>query len=110
MVNAHLGADFRPEAFEHVAFYDRAHAWIEMRLRATREMRVWVPRADLQMALEPGDEILTELSCKYTRPSLEARLPGTGLRVEGWYTDPEELFASALLRRTTDAISSEEKP
>jgi L-histidine N-alpha-methyltransferase len=110
VVNTHLGANFEPEAFEHVAFYDRAHAWIEMRLRATRSMRVTLPGADLQMALEPGDEIRTELSCKYTRDSLEARLLGTGLCVEGWYTDPDELFASALLRRTHHAIPSEEDP
>ena len=109
VVNAHLGADFEPEAFEHVAFYDPTHAWIEMRLRATRNMDVSIPGADLQMAFGPGDEIRTELSCKYTRPSLEGRLSGTGLRVEGWHTDPDELFASALLRRTTDAILSEEE-
>ena len=110
VVNAHLGADFDPEAFEHVAFYDRENAWIEMRLRATRGMEVSVPGADLELDLRPGDEIRTELSCKYTRSSLEGRLAGTGLRVEGWYTDPDELFALALLRRTADAIASEEEP
>ncbi len=110
VVNAHLGADFEPEAFEHVAFYDRAHAWIEMRLRATRDMRVSIPGAGMDVAYRRGDEIRTELSCKYTRASLEALLSGTGLRVEGWYTDPEELFASALLRRTADAVPSEEEP
>jgi L-histidine N-alpha-methyltransferase len=110
VVNAHLDANFEPEAFEHVAFYDRADAWIEMRLRATRDMDVAIPGADLQMAFESGEEIRTELSCKYTRASLEARLPGTGLCVEGWYTDPDELFASALLRRTGDAVPIEEEP
>jgi len=109
VVNTHLGADFDPEGFEHVAFYDPENAWIEMRLRAIRDMKVSVPGAGLRLDYRRGDEIRTELSCKYTRPSLEARLSGTGLRVEGWYTDPDELFASALLRRTTDAILSEEE-
>jgi L-histidine N-alpha-methyltransferase len=109
VVNAHLGADFEPEAFEHVAFYDHDNAWIEMRLRATRDMEVAIPAAAIDVAYRRGDEIRTELSCKYTRPSLEALLPGTGLRVEGWHTDSEELFALALLRRTADAISSEEE-
>ena len=109
VVNTHLGADFDPESFEHVAFYDPENAWIEMRLRAIRDMKVSVPGAGLRLDYRRGDEIRTELSCKYTRPSLEARLSGTGLRVEGWYTDPDELFASALLRRTTDAILSEEE-
>ncbi|MCG6923725.1 MAG: L-histidine N(alpha)-methyltransferase [Acidobacteria bacterium] len=110
VVNTHLGADFEPEAFEHVAFYDPDNAWIEMRLRATRGMRVSIPGANLQMVLEPGDEIRTELSCKYTRGSLEARLPGTGLCVEAWYTDPDQLFACALLRRSHETIPSEEEP
>jgi L-histidine N-alpha-methyltransferase len=109
VVNAHLGADFEPEAFEHVAFYDRDNAWIEMRLRATRDMQVSIPGAELEMDFRPGDEIRTELSCKYTRPSLQALLAGTGLCIEGWYTDPEELFASVLLRRIIGAVPDEEE-
>ena len=98
-VNDGLGSDFDPEGFEHVAFYDRANAWIEMRLRARRPMRVRVPPAGLDLDYRPGDEIRTEISCKYTRESFSLRLDGTGLRLERWYTDPEALFASALLRR-----------
>jgi L-histidine N-alpha-methyltransferase len=100
-VNERLGADFDPEAFEHVAFYDAANAWIEMRLRALRPQRVRIPAACLDLAFEPGDEIRTEISCKYTRTSFEALLPQTGLELEHWYTDPENLFALALLRRRT---------
>lgn len=108
VVNTHLCADFDPEGFEHVAFYDHENAWIEMRLRATRDMRVSIPGAAIDVAYRRGDEIRTELSCKYTRSSLEERLVGTGLRIEGWYTDPDDLFASALLRRTTEALPPEE--
>lgn len=101
VINAELSADFLPEAFEHVAFYDREHAWIEMRLRATRDMRVRVRGAGVELALEAGEEIRTELSCKYTRESFETRLPGTGLEIERWYTDADRLFASVLLRRAS---------
>jgi len=34
-----------------------------------------------------------------TRDTLSSRLAGTGLLLERWTTDPEDLFASALLRR-----------
>ena len=34
VVNRELDADFDLDAFEHVAFFDREHEWIEMRLRA----------------------------------------------------------------------------
>jgi hypothetical protein len=40
------------------------------------------------------------LSCKYTRESFTGGLEATGLRLERWFTDPKELFALALLRRT----------
>jgi L-histidine Nalpha-methyltransferase len=99
VINAGLGADFDPRGFDHVAFYDRDNAWIEMRLRARRDMRVRVPACAVELVLHRGEEIRTELSCKYTRESFAARLSGTGLTLDHWYTDPESLFASALLRR-----------
>jgi L-histidine N-alpha-methyltransferase len=98
VLNDRLGADFDPEDFEHVAFYDAERQWIEMRLRARRRVDARVPASGLRLRLAPGDEIRTELSCKYTRESFAARLAGTGLDVERWFTDAEGLFASALLR------------
>jgi len=97
VINDRLGADFDPEAFDHVAFYDERNAWIEMRLRARRAQRVRIPGADMELRLPFGGEIRTEISCKYSRESLEAMLPGTGLRLGEWYTDEENRFALALL-------------
>jgi len=101
VLNARLGADFDPEGFEHVAFYDRDSAWIEMRLRSLRLQRVRIPAAGLDLALEAGEEIRTEISCKYTRTSFASLLKGTGLVLDRWYTDPDDLFALALLARAT---------
>jgi L-histidine N-alpha-methyltransferase len=97
VINDRLGADFDPEAFDHVAFYDERKAWIEMRLRARRGQRVRIPGAGLDLRFGPGDEIRTEISCKYSRESLEAKLPGTGLQLGRWYTDEANRFALALL-------------
>ena len=36
VINRELDADFTPEQFDHVAFFDRRHEWIEMRLRSRR--------------------------------------------------------------------------
>jgi len=99
VMNARLGADFDPAAFDHVAFYDPDHAWIEMRLRARRALDVRVPGAATALSLPASGEIRTEISCKYTRAALEAALSGTGLMLDEWRTDPESLFALALLRR-----------
>jgi L-histidine Nalpha-methyltransferase len=103
VVNEALDGDFDPAAFEHVAFYDREKAWIEMRLRALRPMRVNLRRAGVERAFAAGDEIRTEISCKYTRASLSALLPGTGLRLVDWLTDEEGLFALAVLERDGSA-------
>jgi len=99
VINDRLGADFDLGAFEHVALYDREQARIEMRVRAVRASRVHIRAAKLELRYRVGDEIRTEISCKYTRASLEQRLDGTRLRLERWFSDPEELFAVALLRR-----------
>lgn len=98
-LNAALGADFEPEAWAHVAFWDARREWIEMRLRATRMCRVRIPGARYERTFAAGDEIRTELSCKYTSASFARLLPGTNLVLEQWFTDPEQLFALALLRR-----------
>ncbi|HSD66688.1 MAG TPA: L-histidine N(alpha)-methyltransferase, partial [Vicinamibacteria bacterium] len=99
VLNERLGADFDPWDFEHRAFYDPERQWVEMRLRARRPLTARVPGAGVTLDLQAGDEIRTELSCKYTRETFAARLAGTGLALERWITDPLRLFASALLRR-----------
>ncbi len=58
-----------------------------------------MPGARLDLTYRAGDEIRTELSCKYTRQSFTSRVAGTGLRLDRWFTDPDQLFASALLVR-----------
>jgi L-histidine N-alpha-methyltransferase len=99
VMNRRLGANFAPDAWEHVAFFDRERSWIEMRLRASSPQRVRVPGAGVEMSFLRGAEIRTEISCKYTRAAVEALLAGSGLVLEQWYTDDERLFALAFLRR-----------
>lgn len=98
VVNDSLDGDFVPEAFAHVAFYDRERAWIEMRLRALHAQRAHVRAIGVTLDLPEGAEIRTEISCKYTRASLEELLPDE-LELAEWHTDPEDLFGLALLQR-----------
>ncbi len=99
VLNRRFGANFSPEAFGHRAFYDPVNAWIEMRLVVTRDMVVNIGALGLVLHLAAGSEIRTEVSCKFTRESLTRAAAEAGLHIEGWYSDPEELFALALLRR-----------
>lgn len=99
VLNDRFGADFVIDAFEHVAFYDTDAARIEMRLRARTPQDVHISGLDLQLRLEAGDEVRTEISCKFTRASLSGAAAAAGLTLERWYTDPEGLFALALFVR-----------
>ncbi len=99
VINRELDADFAPEAFEHIAFFDRRHEWIEMRLRATRPCTVLIADLDLRVEFAAGEELRTEISAKFTRTRLEADFEAAGLELERWFTDPDELFALSLARR-----------
>jgi L-histidine N-alpha-methyltransferase len=104
VVNRRFDADFDPEAFEHRAFFDAERAWIEMRLVARRATRARVGALARVYEFRVGDEIRTEISCKYSRESFERRTTGTGLAIESWTTDPERLFALALLKRGSGTL------
>jgi L-histidine N-alpha-methyltransferase len=100
VINRELGADFPVERFEHVAFFDPEHEWIEMRLRARRACRVHVAALELDVAFARGEELRTEISAKFTRERLEADYAAAGLALAGWYVDePERRFALTLARR-----------
>ncbi|HEY0638532.1 MAG TPA: L-histidine N(alpha)-methyltransferase [Pseudonocardiaceae bacterium] len=96
VLNRELGADFDVEAFEHVALWDPAREWIEMRLRATRPMTVRVAGLDLDVAFAAGEELRTEVSAKFRREGVTAELADAGFRLERWWTDPAGRFAVAL--------------
>ena len=45
VLNRELEANFDPDAFEHVAFWDPENEWIDIRLRALAEQFVDLPRS-----------------------------------------------------------------
>jgi L-histidine N-alpha-methyltransferase len=96
VLNRELAGDLPLEAFEHVARYDAEHGWIEMALRATREVVATLPALGLLVAFASGEEIRTEISCKFTRDGIEALFAGAGLSLDRWDTDPDDRFALAL--------------
>ena len=98
VVNDGLGANFAPEAFEHVAFFDEANSWIEMRLRANGAQSVRIEGADLEVTFRDGDEIRTEISAKFTQQAVEQELAAAGLGLENFFTDDGGLFGLALAR------------
>lgn len=99
VINRELDADFALEEFAHVAFYDREREWIEMRLRALRDQVVRVGRLGLSVRFAAGEEMRTEVSCKFTPASLERALNTAGLGLLELHTDPKQRFAVAIAGR-----------
>ncbi|GAA1912621.1 L-histidine N(alpha)-methyltransferase [Streptomyces sodiiphilus] len=93
VLNRELGADFDLGAFEHVARWNAEKEWIEMRLRATRELTVKIPAVDLVVSFERGEELLTEVSAKFRPETVRAELADAGLAATHCWTDPADHFA-----------------
>lgn len=100
VLNRELGAGFDVAAFEHVALWDADHEWIEMRLRATRAMRVEIPAVEIDVHLDEGEEIRTEVSAKFRREGVERELTAAGFVLDRWWTDQAGRFALSLARAT----------
>jgi L-histidine Nalpha-methyltransferase len=99
VLNRELDADFPTELFEHVAFFDAEHEWIEMRLRARRACRVRIGALDLDVAFARGEELRTEISAKFTPARVAADYAASGLELAEWFTDDDGLFALSLAAR-----------
>jgi L-histidine N-alpha-methyltransferase len=96
VINRELEADFEPDQFDHVAFFDRQHEWIEMRLRARTAQSALIGKLGLRVQFAPGEELRTEISAKFTRSRLQSDFEAAGLTLERWYSDPQGLFALSL--------------
>ncbi len=96
VLNQSLGADFDPSAFEHVAFFDEANSWIEMRLRANGAQTVRIEGAALEVTFDDGEELRTEISAKFTRDAVQRELAAAGMRLDDFHTDDGGLFGLAV--------------
>ncbi|WP_128380722.1 L-histidine N(alpha)-methyltransferase [Streptomyces cavernae] len=96
VVNRELGADFDPEAFDHVALWDAEREWIEMRLRSRTVQTVKIPAVDLAVDFGAGEELRTEVSAKFREAGVRDELGTAGLELTHWWTDTRGRFALSL--------------
>lgn len=96
VLNRELDGDFDVDAFSHVARYEPGPPWIEMRLRSLRDQAVTLRDIDLVAEFAEGEEMRTEISCKFTRASVEEMYRQAGLAMVEWHTDPRGWFAVSL--------------
>ncbi|MFJ8728843.1 L-histidine N(alpha)-methyltransferase [Streptomyces bauhiniae] len=96
VVDRELGADFDPDAFDHVARWDPEREWIEMRLRSRTAQTVKIPALGMVVDFAAGEELRTEVSAKFRREGVGAELDKAGLELTHWWTDSEDRFALSL--------------
>jgi L-histidine N-alpha-methyltransferase len=96
VLNAELGADFDPDAFDHMAVWDPQAEWIEMRLRSAEDQTVRLPAIGLTVQFAAGEQLRTEVSAKFRRPGVEAELAAAGFALRDWWTDPRGRFGVSL--------------
>lgn len=94
-INARFGADFDPEAFDHVASYNAARRRIEMHLAARAPQVVHI--ADERIVFRPENPIHTESSYKFDLDDVRTLAEASGFLLEAIVTDSRRWFAEAIL-------------
>lgn len=96
VLNRELGADFDPEGFSHRAVWNPTGRWIEMRLRSGEAQDARVEALGMDITLQTGEEILTEISAKFDPEALPQELRTAGLVPLCSWSDPAGDFLLTL--------------
>ena len=95
VLNEQLGGDFDPDNFRHVALWNEVEQWIEMRLRAQEAADVSLAGAGITVRFDEGEDLLTEISSKFTPERVEHELSEAGFVVEEmWGAEDGEFLLS----------------
>jgi L-histidine N-alpha-methyltransferase len=93
VLNEQLGGNFDPDLFAHVALWNDKEQWIEMRLRALEPSEVTLRDAGIAVRFARGDDILTEISAKFTPETIEKELGAAGFVIDDmWGADEGEFL------------------
>lgn len=96
VINQALAGDFDPQAFDHLACYNKALQRIEMYLVARRYQDVRLIALDRRYGFRRGERILTEISRKFTVDSLTSELRAARLNLIDHY-QPADCYFSLVL-------------
>jgi dimethylhistidine N-methyltransferase len=94
-VNRELNCDFRPEWFQHYAFYNPRESRVELHLVSLREQTVHVDNVGIDFV--EGESIWTESSYKFTIGEFEQTAAAAGFKVERTWTDEQRWFSVQYL-------------
>ena len=96
VLNEQLGGNFDPDLFAHVALWNEADQWIEMRLRALVPSEVALREAGISVSFARGEDILTEISAKFTADRIEEELGEAGFVIDDMWGAEEGEFLLTL--------------
>lgn len=98
VLNRELDGDFRPDDFDHVAWWNRDQSWVEMRLRSTVDQTVELAALGLNVAFSAGEHLLTEISSKFSPGQVRREMAAAGFTVERSWTSQGDEYLLTLAR------------
>ncbi|MGE0151716.1 MAG: L-histidine N(alpha)-methyltransferase [Reyranellaceae bacterium] len=90
-MNRELDADFDPDRFRYVAFYNEAEGRIEIYIESLHDQTVAV--AGHRFRFRTGERLHSEYSYKYDIAQFQALARAAGFRPQAWWTDASDLFS-----------------
>ncbi len=96
VLNEQLGGNFDPGLFRHVALWNEDEQWIEMRLRAQEATEVLLTGVGITVQFDEGEDLLTEISAKFTPERVEQELTQAGFVLEGMWGAQDGEFLLTL--------------
>lgn len=93
VVNRLAGADFDPDGFDHLAFYNSGKNRIEMHLKAKEDMEVNIRTNGEKIHIRKGETIHTENSQKFGDHHIRLMGKWAGLRIKDIFTDINRWFS-----------------
>ena len=96
VLNRDLGANFKPDEFQHYAFYNPSVARVEMHLVPYVKQIVVIESLNLSIEIQPNESIWTESSYKFTRESTATMLNKAGFSIRDWSTDADSQVGLVL--------------
>jgi L-histidine Nalpha-methyltransferase len=98
-LNHRFGGNFEIDRFAHLAFFNTTASQIEMHLKSLTTQTVKLEALGLEISLQTGETIHTEISRKFNLPALTTTLTAHALKPLKIWTDPQSWFGLILCQR-----------
>jgi L-histidine Nalpha-methyltransferase len=98
-LNHRFQGNFDLDQFAHAVLYNQKEHQIEMHVRSLKNQTIALLSLDCTVALQVEETIRTEISRKFSLPTLSAVLEDHALKPLQVWTDPQSWFALMLCQR-----------